>query len=107
MKWLRLVIVSIYTAVAAMPLLWLGLTSLKPRADSISTTAKFLPSMTAGVEGDTRFQPTFDDTFIVKEPNILIDNGNAQTLLIITCMHDDRFRKSISAITKFFARCLY
>ena len=59
MKWLRVLIVSTYTAVAAMPLLWLGLTSVKTRPDSISTTARFVPTMNTGVEGDVGFRPTF------------------------------------------------
>jgi len=59
-KVLRIIVIAAYTAVVAMPLVWLGLTSLKSKADSISTTAKFVPSSAVADDASVRFQPTLD-----------------------------------------------
>ena len=61
MKGLRILVIAVYTAIAATPLIWLGLTSIKSKADSISTTAKFVPAIAAPAEDtDVRFRPTLD-----------------------------------------------
>ena len=56
---LRILFIAAYGAISLMPLAWLGLTSFKSKADSISTTAKFLPAAAGTAEG-IRFKPTLD-----------------------------------------------
>jgi multiple sugar transport system permease protein len=51
------VVILIYLALACLPLGWLALTSIKPTAASISTTAKVVPS---GDEAGHGFAPTID-----------------------------------------------
>ena len=56
---LRILFIAVYAAISLMPLAWLGLTSFKTQADSISTTAKFLPAAGEPAHG-VRFRPTLD-----------------------------------------------
>lgn len=57
MRVLRWLFVGGYSVVATLPLVWLLLTSLKSKADSISVTARYLPWPTAG---GPRFEPGFE-----------------------------------------------
>ena len=43
MKAVRFSIITLYLCIAAAPLLWMGLTSVKSRADAISMQARFIP----------------------------------------------------------------
>lgn len=58
MRIARGVIIASYLVVAALPLVWLGMTSIKSKEDAISPTARFVPAvLTSGAHG---FQPTLD-----------------------------------------------
>jgi len=57
-KWLRVVFVVCYVILGAMPLLWLGITSLKERADAISVHAKYAPAAGEFTAEDARFNAT-------------------------------------------------
>lgn len=61
MKRLRLFVLVPYFVVAAFPLVWLGLTSLKAKEDSISLTTKFVPVFRPAPATDSaRFRTTVD-----------------------------------------------
>ncbi len=60
MKWLRVVFVGLYMAVGTLPLLWLGLTSLKERADTISVHPKWLPALSQHGPEDPRFSASLE-----------------------------------------------
>lgn len=62
MKYLRFVLIAAYLAIAVPPLLWLGLTALKPKADSISPHAKLIPTLGSAPTDPAghRFHPTVD-----------------------------------------------
>jgi len=47
MKPLRFVFIACYLTLAMLPLLWLGLTSVKPRSDAVSTQPRFVPALSA------------------------------------------------------------
>lgn len=55
MRWLRVAFVGLYLAVGTLPLLWLGLTSLKERGDTISVHPKWLPALGQHPPEDARF----------------------------------------------------
>ncbi len=57
-KFLRALVLVPYFLLAAFPLLWLGLTSIKSYEDTISTTVKFLPSAEVAATSSVRFQPS-------------------------------------------------
>jgi len=50
MKWLRVIILSLYMLVSACPLVWMGLTSLKSRGDAISTSPRVVPTVEGASE---------------------------------------------------------
>ncbi|MEE2656993.1 MAG: carbohydrate ABC transporter permease [Candidatus Latescibacterota bacterium] len=59
---LRWVFLALYSVFSVLPLLWLGITSVKSKADSISTTVRFVPT-TQPVDpraSTIRFLPTLD-----------------------------------------------
>lgn len=61
MKGFRFVLILAYFLLAAFPLLWLGVTSIKHKADTTSLRAKFVPTLDADVSVDShRFGVTFD-----------------------------------------------
>ncbi len=60
MKLLRGLVIAVYFAVGSMPLAWLALTSFKPVEDTISPTAKFIPSAAPAPRDSPRFQATLD-----------------------------------------------
>jgi multiple sugar transport system permease protein len=63
MKWLRVLVIVPYFALATMPLAWLALTSLKTYEDTISADARFIPwpDSQGRREGDSaRFTATVD-----------------------------------------------
>lgn len=47
MKRLRAAVIAVYLVLALLPLIWLGLTSIKPRPDAVSATARFIPALSA------------------------------------------------------------
>jgi multiple sugar transport system permease protein len=51
---------GLYAGLSALPLLWLALTAVKSRADSISTTARYLPTLGEVAEIGHRFRPSLD-----------------------------------------------
>src|SRR5690349_23329440 len=59
MRFLRWLLLAVYTALATLPLFWMALTSFKTRDDSISQHARFVPVL-AQEEGPQRhtFVPT-------------------------------------------------
>ena len=61
MKALRWIFICGYFSVAALPLAWLGITSFKTRADSISVQAKFVPAFRGDAgPGEVRFRANLD-----------------------------------------------
>lgn len=61
MRILIRVFVGVYFCIAALPLVWLLMTSFKTRSASIGVQAKFLPTASAEVDPQSvRFQPTLD-----------------------------------------------
>lgn len=61
MKWLRWLVVALYLLIATAPLAWMGLSSLKRRADTISPHAKVLPAAEAPSDPTSpRFEATLD-----------------------------------------------
>lgn len=60
MSWLRTLLLVPYLLIASSPLIWLGFTSLKSHADSISAIAKFVPTTAEVAERSIYFQPSFD-----------------------------------------------
>lgn len=59
MKRLRFVLIFAYLVLAAFPLLWLGVTSIKHKADTTSLKAKFVPTLASDVPVEShRFQVT-------------------------------------------------
>jgi multiple sugar transport system permease protein len=50
---IRWVVIAAFFFVAVMPLAWLVMTSLKAKADTISTTAKFVPSLAADIDPES------------------------------------------------------
>ena len=54
MRFLRWLVVAVYFTVAAMPLAWLVITSLKSKEEAIASQAKIVPVLRA----NTRFAPT-------------------------------------------------
>ncbi len=61
MKLVRALVILAAIAFAALPLAWLGLTSIKDRADTISSSPKVLPSPGAAAAQDgLLFEPTLD-----------------------------------------------
>lgn len=59
MKWLRWFVVALYLVVATAPLVWMGLSSLKERADTISPHAKLFPTAQAPSDPTS---PSFEAT---------------------------------------------
>jgi len=59
MNWLRTTVLVLYTVIACAPLVWLGLTSLKPPADATSLTLKAIPLPGAEPDSVHTFAPTF------------------------------------------------
>jgi multiple sugar transport system permease protein len=58
-KALRTAVVGVYLIVATLPLLWMALSSLKHREDTISQHAKFLPAAAAPLDSSSpRFEAT-------------------------------------------------
>ncbi len=53
MRWLRISVVSLYALVAALPLLWLGLTALKHRDDTITPHARIVPVLAEATPADS------------------------------------------------------
>jgi multiple sugar transport system permease protein len=62
MRILRWSLVGVYIALATLPLLWMGVTSLKHRADTTSVNARYLPSGAETVSSNEspRFPVTLD-----------------------------------------------
>ena len=62
MKNLRWVLLAVYGMLSTLPLLWLAITAIKSRVDSIATTAKFIPvGEGLGIEaGSVRFEATLE-----------------------------------------------
>lgn len=53
MRWLRALVLGLYALVALTPLLWMALTSLKSRADTIALTPRVVPALAATTEPDS------------------------------------------------------
>ena len=47
MKLVRWLVIAVYSIAATLPLLWMAITSIKTRGDTISSHARFIPSATA------------------------------------------------------------
>lgn len=62
MRALRYLLVGTYLALACLPLLWMGVTSIKPRADTTSVNARWLPAAPSTVSSndDPRFPVSLD-----------------------------------------------
>jgi multiple sugar transport system permease protein len=61
MRHARFILIALYLAVAAAPLVWMGMTSLKTKSDATSLHVKYLPTGNASVPDDSpRFTATFD-----------------------------------------------
>ncbi len=61
MKLLRWLVIAGYLFVATLPLVWMGLSSIKQRDATISANARFVPSLSAPVgEDSARFEATLD-----------------------------------------------
>ncbi len=58
MRTLRLLLIATYFLLAALPLVWLGMTSIKSKAAAIDPTARFVPSLS--ISGSHDFRPTFE-----------------------------------------------
>ena len=56
----RWLVITVYSCAALMPLLWLGITSVKDQAASISTTVKYVPVFGGISETGAEFRPTLD-----------------------------------------------
>lgn len=69
MRGVRWLLIVPYTFLAALPLLWLGATSLKSRSASISPTPRFVPALSEPAEGDVRFAPTLEGWLDLAEPH--------------------------------------
>jgi len=63
MRFLRALVVGGYFALALLPLLWLGVTSLKTRPDTISQTPRVLPSLSETTEPDSLAFPATVDAY--------------------------------------------
>jgi len=59
MKLLRIALVGMYALVATLPLVWMVMSSIKHREDTISATAKFVPAAAAPA---SRESPSFEAT---------------------------------------------
>ena len=71
MKILRWVIIIPYFTLATLPLLWLGMTSLKTRETAIAPTASFLPALGSDMPADRRiFAPTLDAYRRLAKPHV-------------------------------------
>lgn len=68
MKSLRFGVVIFYAIIAISPLVWLGVTSLKSKADSISTTARFLPTLDDTEVDGIYFHPTLNGYRLLSKP---------------------------------------
>ena len=61
MKWLRALVLGLYALVALAPLLWVALTSLKTRADTIALTPRVVPVLSVATEpGSLAFPATLE-----------------------------------------------
>ena len=70
MKALRTAVIALFLLVGSLPLLWLGLTAFKHHADTITSSAKFLPLPGAAVGGDgLSFDPTLEGFAHLAEPH--------------------------------------
>lgn len=70
MTLLRWTFLTGYFLLALLPLIWLGLTSLKTRSDAISTTPKIIPSIeTPAEQASVRFPMTTDSYRKLAEPH--------------------------------------
>ena len=58
MKLLRRFVIAAYLTLAALPLLWMGLSSVKSRDDAISRWPKFVPVAEAGEAESITFEAT-------------------------------------------------
>jgi multiple sugar transport system permease protein len=79
-KAIRIIVVSVYLLLAMLPLVWLGITALKTYPDAVSTTAKFIPSLSENIpagshqfavsgEGFSRLDGTQPDGTVSDESN--------------------------------------
>ncbi|HEX6885187.1 MAG TPA: carbohydrate ABC transporter permease [Planctomycetota bacterium] len=57
MRLLRVLVLGLYAALALLPLLWMGLTSLKTREDTIAQRARFVPVLARATEPDSATFP--------------------------------------------------
>lgn len=57
MKLLRVLVLGLYAALALLPLLWMGLTSLKTRDDTIAPRARFVPVLSHATAPDSAAFP--------------------------------------------------
>jgi len=58
MKVLRFAVIGLYFCISVMPLAWLAATSVKTRADTISSQAKFVPVIAETPSADWQFPAT-------------------------------------------------
>ena len=75
MKAARPAAIIAYLILAVLPLLWLGITSIKSKEDAISPTARFIPSSEGS--GDHDFMPNIDSYRRLNTPHV----GTTQAFL--------------------------
>lgn len=78
----RFAFLGCYAVLACLPLLWLAITAIKTRLDSISTTAKFVPAPAGSVtEGSVLFVPTWEGFAALNEVYAGASHSYVQHLL--------------------------
>lgn len=77
MKILRWCVVVIFFSAGTLPLLWLGVTSVKSRDDTISPTPRFIPSLrTEGGGGEgVCFKPSVEGYRLLAQPHSGVDHS--------------------------------